>query len=189
MKKILILAALFTFTVTPVFAQFDYAGVKSCKKCHRKEYKSWKQTAMAEAFDILKSGQRAEMKKKAGLDPNKDYTTDSTCLPCHTTGYGQPGGFVSLAKTPTMAGVSCESCHGAGKSYNKVMKRRGRIYKLEEITSKGFIDDSTTTCSNCHNDKSPTRKFQGPFNAKESVEAAHEPVKLKYHTPSYQLSK
>ena len=37
---------------------------------------------------------------------------DSRCLPCHTTGYGQPGGFVSVGETPHMKDIQCEACHG-----------------------------------------------------------------------------
>lgn len=190
MKKIVLLTVLFAFcTSASAFGQFDFAGVKSCKKCHRKEYKSWKKTPMAEAFEILKPGQRVAIKQQAGLDPQKDYTSDPVCLPCHTTGYGSPGGFVSIEKTPSMAGVSCEGCHGPGKAYNKIMKKRGRIYKLEELTAKGLIDDSKTTCTTCHNDNSPTRKLQEPFDAKDGEWAGHDPVKLKYHSAEYQQSK
>jgi len=105
MKKILLCSALALLISVPAIAaekeKFDYAGVKTCKKCHRKVWKTWKDTPMAESFTILKPGERAEMKTKAGLDPKKDYTKDATCLPCHTTGYGKPGGFVSVEKTPT----------------------------------------------------------------------------------------
>ena len=48
--------------------------------CHLKEWKSWSQTKMAQAFEQLKPGERTEAKKTAGLDPDKDYTQDETCL-------------------------------------------------------------------------------------------------------------
>ena len=61
----------------------EYVGAKKCKACHNKQYKAWKKTAMANSFEDLKSGIKAEEKKKAGLDPDKDYTTDKNCLKCH----------------------------------------------------------------------------------------------------------
>jgi hypothetical protein len=67
---------------------------------------------MAKSFDLLKPGVAAEAKTAHNLEPNKDYTADAECLSCHTTGYGQPGGFVSVAETPKLVGVQCEVCHG-----------------------------------------------------------------------------
>ena len=193
MRTLIIATGVLLFCVTSAQAEeqkeFDFAGVKSCKKCHRKVWKTWKDTTMALSFDILKPGERADIKKKAGLDPQKDYTTDATCLPCHTTGYGKPGGFISMAKTPSMAGVSCEACHGAGKAYNKVMKKHSRTYTEEEILHAGLIKEPLTTCLGCHNENSPTRKFQEPFDAQEHEWPGHDPVKLKYHTPEYQTNK
>ncbi|MEA2116261.1 MAG: cytochrome c family protein [Thermodesulfobacteriota bacterium] len=193
MRTLIIAAGVFLFCVTSVQAEeqkeFDFAGVKSCKKCHRKVWKTWKDSTMALSFDILKPGERAEVKKKAGLDPQKDYTQDATCLPCHTTGYGKTGGFVSMEKTPSMAGVSCEACHGPGKEYNKVMKKHSRTYTEEEILHAGLIKDPHATCTNCHNENSPTRKFQDPFDAQLHEWPGHDPVKLKYHTPEYQTNK
>ena len=87
-----------------------FIGSKNCKKCHIKEYKSWEKTTMAQVFEQLKPGERAEAKTAAGLDPDKDYTTDATCLPCHVTGYGQETGFVDIDTTPNLAGVGCEMC-------------------------------------------------------------------------------
>jgi hypothetical protein len=170
-------------------AKDGFAGTKTCKKCHRKVWKTWKDSPMAKSFTILKVGERAEMKKKAGLDPNKDYTHDASCLPCHTTGYGKPGGFVSIEKTPGMAGIGCEDCHGAGKRYNKVMGKHSRTYTEEEILNAGLNKDPYIVCIECHNEKSPTRKFQDPFDARSHKWPAHAPVKLKYHTPEYQVNK
>ena len=73
-----------------------YVGSKKCKMCHLKEYKSWSETKMANSFDTLKPGERAEAKTKAGLDPDKDYTTDATCIACHVTGDGKEGGSPRL---------------------------------------------------------------------------------------------
>jgi len=193
MNKLILIISGILFLASPVFAQDaehpDFAGVKSCKRCHRKVYKSWKKSKMSQAFEILKPGNRAEIKKKAGLDPQKDYTKDENCLPCHTTGYGKTGGFVSLEKTPSMKGISCEACHGPGKLYNKVMQKRSRIYKKEELIHVGFIPDPHKSCQMCHNEKSPTRKFQDPFDAQLHDWPAHDPVKLKYHSESYIQSK
>ena len=192
-RKVCILTGVLLFLGSAAGAgerqQFDFAGVKTCKSCHRKVWKTWKETPMAKAFDILKPGERAEMKKKAGLDPDKDYTKDTTCLPCHTTGYGQPGGFVSVEKTPAMVGISCEACHGAGTGYNKVMKKHGRTYTMEELVQYGFNEKPRTSCGDCHNEKSPTRKFQEEFDAADYDWPGHDPVKLKYHTPEYQVNK
>ena len=62
MKKVLIgfiaiafVAALFGFTAVNADAA-DYIGVKKCKACHIKQYKSWKKTSMADSFENLKAG-------------------------------------------------------------------------------------------------------------------------------------
>jgi hypothetical protein len=45
----------------------EYVGVKKCKICHIKQFKSWKETSMATSFENLKPGAKADAKKKAGL--------------------------------------------------------------------------------------------------------------------------
>jgi len=49
-----------------------FVGNKNCKKCHIKEFKSWSETKMGQAFETLKPGVNAEAKTAAGLDPDKD---------------------------------------------------------------------------------------------------------------------
>ena len=42
----------------------------------------------------VEAGVRSEEKTKLKFDPNKDYTRDVTCLGCHTSGFGMPGGYI-----------------------------------------------------------------------------------------------
>ncbi|MFQ5649292.1 MAG: cytochrome c family protein [bacterium] len=165
--------------------EYSFVGTKGCKKCHLKQFKSWKTTNMAKAFDILKAGERAEAKKQAGLDPAKDYTQDTECLPCHTTGYGKSGGFVSLEETPQLAGVSCEMCHGAGSEYVKeqYMHLKNKNYKRSEVVKVGLNSPVTgKSCTEvCHNEKSPFFNKDEPFDfEKRKDDGTHKHYPLKY---------
>lgn len=161
-----------------------FVGTNQCKKCHIKEYKSWATTSMAQAFEQLKPGVDAEAKTKAGLDPNKDYTTDPTCLPCHTTGYGKPGGFVDIATTPDRAGVGCEMCHGAGGDYTakNLMSLDNKEYKKADVVAAGLVGQITVAqCQTCHNNKSPFvgKDYVFDFEANKA-KGTHEKFPLKY---------
>lgn len=193
MKKIVLCSVLALFVSSPVLAEVkkatEFTGTNNCKRCHRKVWRSWKKTPMAQSFTILLPGERAEMKSKAGLDPNKDYSKDATCLPCHTTGYGKAGGYTSKKDTPDLIGVSCEACHGAGSEYAKVMTKHGRTYTEEEMIHTGLILQPSITCMECHNENSPTHKFQEKLDPSKHPWPGHGEVKLKYHTPEYQANK
>ena len=161
-----------------------FVGAKKCKGCHMKEWKSWSETKMARSFDLLKPGERSTQKKAAGLDPDKDYTADEECIPCHVTGYGRPGGFVSFEKTPDLAGVGCEMCHGPGYTYLKpeYMSLKNKEYKRADLVKAGLVAEPTVElCDGCHNTRSP---FVGDdyvfdFESKRD-EGTHEKYPLKY---------
>ena len=157
-----------------------FVGSKNCKKCHLKEHKSWEATQMAQAFETLRPGNAAEAKSAAGLDPAKDYTKDATCLPCHTVGYGKPGGFVDETTTPDHLGVGCESCHGPGGTYtqDQYMSLKNKEYKKADIVAVGLVDPGEAQCVACHNEKSPF--FEGFDYAKQKDEGLHERFELKY---------
>jgi len=121
-------------------AEREYLGVHEvCAKCHHVQYISWEKQPHAKAFESLQPGTRMEVKRAADLDPMKDYTEDGECLKCHTTGYGKPGGFVSLKKTPSMTNVQCESCHGPGSEYVEKVMRRKFSFAHAEITDLGHV--------------------------------------------------
>ena len=161
----------------------DYVGSRACKKCHLTQYKSWAKTAMGRALETLKPGKAVAAKKKHGLDPARDYSTDEACLKCHVVGFGLDGGYViptrenldlpadADAATVTKAlkqavkdaesrtGVGCESCHGPGEDYVKLFQEimtSKRKYKVQELYDAGLTKPDETQCVHCHNDKSPT---------------------------------
>jgi len=179
-------AAAVVFIGIPGISAGDHAfvGSQKCKMCHIKEWKSWSETKMAKAFEALKPGQAADRKRGVGLDPEKDYTKDEACVPCHVTGYGKKGGFTSIEATPDLAGVGCEVCHGAGGTYlqKEHMSLQNKEFKKADLVAVGLTDTITAEqCKGCHNSKSP---FVGPdyvfdFEARKN-EGTHEKVPLKF---------
>jgi hypothetical protein len=164
--------------------EHSYVGSGSCKKCHVKEHRSWEKTKMANVFELLKPGVRSEEKKAAGLDPAKDYTTDKECLPCHTVGYGKPGGYVDPKKTPSHLGVGCENCHGPGGTYIRdgYMTMENKEYKREDLVAVGMVGKITAEiCTVCHNEKSPFLDPGEAFDFEKMIkEGIHDIFPLKH---------
>jgi Cytochrome c554 and c-prime len=178
------LALLFASASLALSDSPSFVGAKKCRACHLKQFQTWEQTRMAQSFELLKAGAHAEAKTKMKVDPQKDYTHDEKCLPCHTTGYGKPGGFVSVEKTPELVGVQCESCHGAGGEYLKegFMTLKNKDYKRADLLKAGLVVPTAETCtSQCHNPKSPFVTKDSVFNFEErKKKGTHEHIALKY---------
>ncbi len=136
-----------------------YIGIENCKVCHMPHFDSWKTTRMSKAFELLKPGVRTKAKHQAGLDPNRDYTKAPECIRCHTTGYGKPGGFISMEKTPGMIDVQCEMCHGPGSHYAEMMMKKRGTYTREDFMEIGNMTmpsaDNNVCTQQCHNQSSP----------------------------------
>lgn len=181
-----ILTCLVLVAAGPSYAQdeFAYVGVKNCKKCHLKQWKSWSQTSMAQAYDKLLPGAATEAKVSAGLDPEADYTADDNCVRCHVTGFGKPGGFTSIEETPELAGVGCETCHGPGGTYteDEYMSLKNKEYKKSEVVAVGMVDKvSADQCVGCHNSESPFVVEGYVFDfASQQGKGTHENFPLKY---------
>ena len=72
MSRIIYFLTLLLLTINSILLSRDidvkkehgFVGTKACKKCHIKQYKSWAKTNMANAYNILKPGERSEAKKR-----------------------------------------------------------------------------------------------------------------------------
>ncbi len=170
-----------------------FIGASKCKKCHLKQHKSWKKTALATTFESLKPDVKADEKKAAKLDPKKDYTKDPTCLKCHTTAYGTAGGYPAVVKDKKWTeaetaqaalneGITCESCHGPGSEYS-VFKKKKKEYKRDEIRALGAVTPPTAeSCAPCHVKECPTMPadYKFDFEKAKVSDAVHAHKKLKY---------
>lgn len=159
--KVLLLFLLLIFTYSPAFSdEAIFVGSGGCK-CHKSEISDWEMSKHAKAFDLLKAGKKKSKKKKAGLDPNKDYTNDEKCIPCHVTGYKKDGGFTDSVSTPNMAGIGCEACHGPGSIYRKLHKDKSLDFTKNEAIALGahYGSQDQAVCDRCHKDK------DNPFKA------------------------
>lgn len=186
-------AKLFRDSLNIISAQgATYIGVKKCKSCHFKQWNSWRKTKMATTFEVLKPGVRSEEKTRLKFDPNKDYTRDPTCLDCHTSGFGIPGGYFVPAEGDTEAqeqaqdnaGVTCEGCHGPGSksvAIQEDIKENKRPYKFAELRAVGFHKAGVRSCTSCHNAGGPGKEpgYHFPYEEKRK-EDQHENTELKY---------
>ena len=129
----LLVAAMIVFaTAWPVRAG-DYAGSKACADCHDEQYENF-----ARHSKKAKSWHSVEI-MASDLTPQEVRE----CYGCHTTGYGQPGGFVSFEQTPELGHAGCEVCHGPGSEHAE----QGGDPEL--IKRSLTLDDCTT----CHNEE------------------------------------
>ncbi|MBI4665935.1 MAG: cytochrome c family protein [Nitrospinae bacterium] len=144
----------------PAMAAFGYTGNKSCQKCHKEIYDSWKKTIHAKTFDLLAPKTRADKKKEAGLKPAEDYRKDKSCMRCHVMGWEEGGYSSERADKDEWKGVGCEDCHGSAEKYleiheKKDLERRDRKLKQAGLR-KPFDQSGQGTCASCHyNQNSP----------------------------------
>lgn len=103
-----------------------YVGWDKCKRCHASLVEAYSGFKRSRNFRILEMRERQH---------------DQQCLPCHTTGYGEPGGFVSVDKTPHLTNVQCEVCHGPGSLHIKATTRAQK---------KETLQIPRNLCTQCH---------------------------------------
>lgn len=87
----------------------EVVGTEACAKCHAAEINVWKQTPHHETFLTLhRKPQAQQIADKMGIS---SFKHDSACIKCHYS-LQENGGALE-----PIAGVSCESCHGAAKGW------------------------------------------------------------------------
>lgn len=87
-------------------------GPDACGECHKSSVTAWKQSTHAKTFKALPRSKKAkEIAKKMGL---RRIKAKSDCLTCHFTSAKKK------KRIKPIAGISCESCHGAGNDWIKL---------------------------------------------------------------------
>ena len=116
--------------------EFAVAGTETCLDCHKPEAHAWNKSRHARAWKSLEE-------HGAQVDPD--------CQRCHATGYGLPGGFVSIGRSSARVEVGCENCHGPSREH----VREPKIHT-------GYFAEAANQCNACH-DRENSPKFD--FNA------------------------
>ena len=155
--------SLFTTQVEAQNSKCDPTKVmtaNACAKCHGNEVQTWKKTPHFRTFDEL--GRRDEAKlicSKLGL---RSVKRSDVCLDCHFTVQNVNG------RNKPIAGVSCESCHGASKDWISIHNDYGgplatrqsetphhASQRLANATAHGMRNTRNlyaiaSSCFNCH---------------------------------------
>lgn len=104
----------------------QFVGSARCALCHNNIHNDWSQTLHGRAYETLEAiGQ----------------STNATCIPCHTVGFGQAGGWVDRATTNDLAGVGCESCHGPARQH---------VENVNDASLRPPKNIDASLCGNCH---------------------------------------
>lgn len=131
-----------------------------CGECHALEYETWKATPHSTGFDTMHRSKSAQ-----GILERMDFRLakrESLCLRCHYTAT-QPG-----EQAKAIAGVSCESCHGAARDWEELHNDYGsgadhdtetaehKAQRIQASTSAGMLRPSdnlygvAANCFECH---------------------------------------
>ena len=160
---------------TPVVARglptpaFTAKGTELCVRCHRSEQSEWVDVATTKAWR-----HDAHSRAHLALEPDNPRTRGmevalgitaartAACVACHTHPAGEPA---ILEETEAVhAGISCETCHGAGSGYFEPhMERRWRFLPSAEKESLGMRDlrnpvRKAENCLGCHLGDVPSGK-------------------------------
>lgn len=109
----------------PAVGQAGYVGQAVCLACHAPTAAFIAKDLHSRAWKTLQDGSK---------------TKDLDCVPCHVTGFGQPGG-TTLSHLGELTAVQCEACHGPG-SLHVAAPAKGLKSSLTPIAA--------STCLGCH---------------------------------------
>ena len=174
-----------------------FVGAKSCKKCHKskkkgKQYAILKDSRHAKAYKTLGGRNAKKYAKERGIsNPQKS----KECLICHVTAFKAKKKMLGK-KFSKKEGVSCERCHGPGKSYSKkktmkkIAKEMAKKGKSKTAKKKGLRHPTEEVCLECHVEtitvkgkKYTNPAYTEPFDFKKSME------KIKHFNPKKKRAK
>jgi hypothetical protein len=135
-------------------------GPEACAECHTAEMDAWKGTQHYKTFNAMhRKPEAQQIATKLGIATIK---RESLCVNCHYTEKATGSG------KDVIAGIACESCHGAGKDWidlhgdyggKKVEKSMEtpahRKQRIERSQARGmlqptFIYPVASRCYQCH---------------------------------------
>ena len=130
---------------------FRIAGVEKCQECHHADCRDTAENEKLRKIRAHSPHQRAwETLQQKGAE------ADAYCQQCHTTGYGLPGGFVNIAKTPALLSVGCESCHGPSLAHAERPQTKVTAYHGQ----------ARDRCVQCHDrENSPQFEYHRYWNS------------------------
>jgi Cytochrome c554 and c-prime len=135
-------------------------SAEACAKCHQAEVQQWMHTPHFATFDSLH--RKPEAKQIADRLGLKSIKRNDTCINCHYTSQNEDG------RARVVAGVSCESCHGAAADWVAIHNDYGgpnvakagetpehRQQRLETSIARGMNNPHNVyliarECYNCH---------------------------------------
>lgn len=118
---------------TPRLSGEKFAGTKTCGSCHSEAYAVWQKSEHSHALKTLE---------------DVKHDRDPDCTGCHVVGLEFDTGFQDRLKTPDLANVGCESCHGAGL-----------VHAENPSVKMGKVGEAS--CLTCHKkEHSPTFDFE-----------------------------
>jgi hypothetical protein len=107
-----------------------FAGTKKCAPCHQEAVDVWNNSKHHGSYTDLRA-------QGHGKDPD--------CVVCHVTGLDSEQGFRDLSRTPDLAYVGCESCHGPGEQHSS----NPSLYRMPKIGKE--------SCLPCHDSENSPR--------------------------------
>ncbi len=133
-------------------------GPNGCAECHKQEAEAWKGSHHFKTFrEMPRKPEGTEIAKRMGV---QRIRSEGLCLDCHFTVQKKDG------NQQPIAGISCESCHGAGADWlrlhsgfsGKTEKSETKAEKearWQQATAKGMIRPSSfyllaKNCYGCH---------------------------------------
>ena len=140
---------------------FRYTGADLCVKCHRSEQgewcdvattAAWRHDAHSRSHEALSSDNERTRAMEVALGIKAAAT--ASCVACHTHPVDEPA--VDEETAVLHAGISCETCHGAGSGYlDPHMQKSWRFLSSAEKQAFGMHDlrnpvAKANNCLSCH---------------------------------------